>query len=118
MTRSILEGIAFQIRQNLDICENLGENTENIIAFGGGSQSALWCQIIADVTGKTIQALPFPDAAAQGAAMLAFGELGILCRGDSGIVTRYAPDPKNFMKYREIYKSYRETEKKLLNAKS
>ena len=115
MTRSVLEGVAFQIKENLDICETLSEKTESIIAFGGGSRSPLWCQIIADVTKKTIRALPFPDAAAQGAAMLAFGERGILCGGDGGAAAPYEPDSENAKKYNEIYKSYRETEKKLLD---
>lgn len=116
MTRSVLEGVAFQIKENLDICETLSEKTESIIAFGGGSRSGLWCQIIADVTKKTIHALPFPDAAAQGAAMLAFLERGILCSGEGGVAARYEPDPENSGKYGEIYKNYRETEKKLLGS--
>jgi xylulokinase len=114
ITRSVLEGIAFQIRENLDICEILSEKTGSLTVFGGGSRSAVWCQIIADITGKTIRALPFPDAAALGAAALALLERGISCCGESGRLTEYAPDPAAFKKYGEIYKKYRETEKKLL----
>jgi xylulokinase len=117
MTRSVLEGIAFQIKQNLDICELLSEKTDDIIVFGGGSQSALWCRIIADITGKTIQALPCPDAAAQGAAMLALKNHGVVCRAGGGNLTRYAPEIETFRKYREIYREYREIEKKLLSPK-
>jgi xylulokinase len=115
MTRSVLEGIAFQIKENLDICEVLSEKTNDLIVFGGGSQSAVWCQIIADVTKKTIQALPYPDAAAQGAAMLALEERGIMYQGDGGDLTKYAPNEENSKKYAEIYKDYRDTEKKLLD---
>ena len=114
MTRSILEGIAFQIKENLDICELLSEKTDSLVVFGGGSQSGIWCQIIADVTGRTIQALPSPDAAALGAARLAFEERGILYHGYGGVSREYAPDEKDFKKYTKIYKNYRKTEKKLL----
>ena len=116
MTRSVLEGIAFQIRENLDICEVLSEKTDRIIVFGGGSRSGVWCQIIADVTGRKIEALSSPDAAAQGAAMLALEERGLTYRGDGGELTEYVPDEKNHKKYRAIYKDYRETEKKLLGS--
>jgi len=118
ITRAVLEGIAFQIKENLDICEALSEKITGMMVFGSGSRSDIWCKIIADITGKDIYALASPDAAAQGAAALALESLGDT--GDTKDIdditeyTRYIPDGENQKIYKKIYKNYRETEAKLL----
>lgn len=50
MYRSILEGIAYTMKNNCDaMCEELGKSLKNIIISGGGSNSDLFMQIFADI---------------------------------------------------------------------
>jgi sugar (pentulose or hexulose) kinase len=46
-------------------------NVKKLIFFGGGANSPLWCQLIADITGMDISVTENPEAAGAGAAMLA-----------------------------------------------
>ena len=67
---AVMEGIAFQIRIILEKMKAY-EDVHTVVLFGGGAKSALWCQIIADVTGLEIQVPVTPEAAGAGAAVLA-----------------------------------------------
>jgi sugar (pentulose or hexulose) kinase len=70
--RAILEGVAFEQRLNtLEVEKALGQPIERYIAIGGGAQSNLWCQIIADITNKPVFRAVTADAAALGAGILA-----------------------------------------------
>jgi len=70
--RAILEGIAYEQHLNTQGVEAAsGQSIERFIAVGGGSRSALWRQIIADVTGKAIYRASATEAAALGAGILA-----------------------------------------------
>jgi sugar (pentulose or hexulose) kinase len=71
--RAILEGIAFEQHLNtMGVEKALGQFVKRYIVIGGGAQSDLWCQIIADVTNKLVFRATIPDAAALGAGILAF----------------------------------------------
>ena len=67
---SVMEGIAFQVRILLETME-AKDAAHTIVLFGGGSNSPLWCQIIADVTGMKICVPDITEAASAGAAILA-----------------------------------------------
>ena len=67
---AVMEGIAFQIRVLLEAMEAYG-TVNTLSLFGGGANSDLWCQIIADATGMRIQIPETTEAAAAGAARLA-----------------------------------------------
>jgi xylulokinase len=80
--RAILEGIACELRLQSDgVAAATGVAIERYLAMGGGAQSDLWCQIIADVGGRSVQRATEPEAAALGAAMLA--GIGAGCFADS-----------------------------------
>ena len=68
--RSLYEGIAFTLRDCLEVLRtrSLGFDTARLV--GGGARSALWRQIIADVTGLTIE-IPKEGDASFGAALIA-----------------------------------------------
>lgn len=68
MARAVLEGISFEIDRHLRLMNDEGSCLR---VFGGGSRSAVWCQLLADVTQRRVEALSCPEAAAAGAAMLA-----------------------------------------------
>jgi hypothetical protein len=71
MIRSILEGVAFSLRDSLEIFKELQIPVEQIRASGGGSRSALWRQIQADIYGKELVTLYESEGSAFGAALLA-----------------------------------------------
>jgi xylulokinase len=71
MIRSILEGVAFSLRDSLEIFKELEIPVEEIRASGGGSRSFLWREIQADIYDKEIVTLRESEGSAYGAAMLA-----------------------------------------------
>jgi len=71
LVRSILEGVAFSLRDSLEIFQELGIPVEQIRASGGGSRSFLWRQIQADIYGKELVTLRTSEGSALGAALLA-----------------------------------------------
>lgn len=75
--RALLEGVAFEMRLNLDILEKSGHNINELRAVGGGAQSEIWTQLKADVTGKKITTLNVTEAGCLGVAML-------VCAADTG----------------------------------
>ncbi len=82
MVRSVLEGVAYSLEHNLQVAYEAGANVDVLNAMGGASNSKLWMQIKADVTGKPI-VVPMSDTATTlGAAILA----GVGC----GVYASYA----------------------------
>ena len=71
LIRSILEGVAFSLRDSLEIFQELKIPVEQIRASGGGSRSFTWRQIQADIYGKELVTLRTSEGSALGAALLA-----------------------------------------------
>lgn len=77
LIRSILEGVAFSLRDSLEIFKELKIPVEEIRASGGGSRSFLWREIQADIFGKEVVTLRESEGSAYGAALLAGVGAGI-----------------------------------------
>ncbi len=76
--RAILEGIALEQRLSIGGVEAAsGRTVESLVAVGGGARSELWCQMIADVTGKPVFRSGAGEAAALGAGVLAAAAAGL-----------------------------------------
>lgn len=71
MTRSVMEGITFALRDSLQIIQSLDVPVKQIRASGGGSTNPIWRQMQADVFGKTITTLEVEQGPAYGVALLA-----------------------------------------------
>jgi xylulokinase len=72
LTRAVLEGVAFGMRDSLELMRSAGlPPPSEIRATGGGIRSDLWRQILADVLGAAIVTTSSAEGAAQGAATLA-----------------------------------------------
>jgi xylulokinase len=72
MTRAVLEGVAFGLRDGLDQMIATGMPAPaQVRASGGGTASPLWRQILADVLGAEIATVSTTEGAAYGAAVLA-----------------------------------------------
>ncbi len=120
IVRSVLEGVAFQIRANLEVMEEMGIAIDELMLFGGGAQSPLWSEMISDVTGKPTTITEMVDVANWGACILAGMGAGFI-RGDvlsrsfgKGHEPYLEPRPNIVERYHEIYRQYRTQEDKLL----
>jgi xylulokinase len=72
LTRAVLEGVAFGLRDGLDLMIGSGMvRPDQVRASGGGTRSSLWRQILADVLEAEIATVPTEEGAAYGAALLA-----------------------------------------------
>jgi xylulokinase len=72
LTRAVLEGVAFGLRDGLELMRSAGvELPEEFRASGGGTKSPLWRQIVADVLGVRLRTTQTAEGAAFGAAILA-----------------------------------------------
>jgi xylulokinase len=112
LTRSVLEGVAFGLKDSLELMRTVGvTGFDEIRATGGGSKSVLWRQILADVLEMPVMTTTSSEGAAQGAAMLAatgagwFADVQDACRTLVTLGERVEPAPADV--YRERYAQYR-----------
>lgn len=77
IVRAILEGVAFSLRDALEIFNEIGVQVEEIRLGGGGARSSLWRQIQADVYGQPVNTVAAEEGAAFGAALLAGVAVGM-----------------------------------------
>jgi len=77
IVRSILEGVAFSLRDTFSIFSELDVPVENVRLGGGGARSPLWRQIQADVYGRAVDTVQADEGAAYGAAILAAVGIGL-----------------------------------------
>ena len=110
----MLEGVAFGLRDSLELMRSVGvEMFEEIRATGGGSKSPLWRRILADVLETTVVTTTSSEGAAQGSAMLAavgvgwFATVEDACRRMVVLGDRVDPTPRTADVYRERYARYR-----------
>jgi xylulokinase len=113
MTRAVVEGVAFGLRDGLDLMTAAGMPVpDQIRASGGGTASELWRQILADVLGAEIATVDTTEGAAFGAGLLAAVGAGwFASAGDAAAATVHAtpvaaPGP-DASRYREIHATYR-----------
>ena len=71
MARSIMEAVAYTLRQDLEYISCATGEIGEIRITGGGASSPLWSQIKADVTGKTLHTLAESETACLGTAIFA-----------------------------------------------
>jgi xylulokinase len=122
LARAVMEGVAFAMRDSLEIFRSMGVSTQRIIAAGGGAKSAVWRQIQADVFGSPLVRGAVEEPAARGAAILAgvgaglFPSLERAAQQVAALVALVAPIPANVARYNELYPLYRSLYPKLKEA--
>jgi xylulokinase len=107
--RAVYEGIAYGIRQILELLDDTGEPPRRIVAVGGGTQGGLWTQIVSDVTGRP-QVLPAETiGASYGDALLSAIGTGLVEPGTdwARIQDTVLPDEAKSELYEELYAAYR-----------
>ena len=91
VARAVLEGLAYATRDVVDRLAELGLGTQDVLLLGGGSRSAVWNQIRADVLGREHHIATRTDTCAIGAAMIAAVAIGM--HRDLAAAAGCAPPP-------------------------
>ncbi|MCI0634710.1 MAG: hypothetical protein L0206_12460 [Actinobacteria bacterium] len=116
MTRAILEGSAFALRDILDAMRKAGLEVRRLTIVGGGAKGPLWRQIKADVTGLPVRVPESVETTATGAAILAAVASGVHASVADAVEAfvayrpeEHEPDPEMEEIYNEAYRRYHET---------
>lgn len=112
MTQAVLEGVAFGLRDSLEVAKSLGISLERTKICGGGAKSPLWRTIIANVMNLKVDVLEQEEGPALGGAMLAAVGCGVYPDVKSAadrivkIRETLEPDPDLTAKYEARYREF------------
>ena len=107
--RAVLEGLAFEQRLETEAMEKrIEQPVEKFFAMGGGSRSPLFCQLVADITGRPVTLCKEIETTCLGAGMMALAaldgsELRDVAATMSGEGATYEPDEERAAFYDRIY---------------
>jgi xylulokinase len=111
--RALLEGVALEQGIATEKIAEMTRPIDHFIAIGGGAASDLWCQIIADATGRKVLRSTTVEASSLGAAMAAaagagwYSSVTEAARAMAGDATRsFTPDKKAQTRYGELSAIY------------
>ncbi|HNT74935.1 MAG TPA: xylulokinase [Anaerolineae bacterium] len=114
MTRAVLEGVAFGLRDSMELVKGAGLGAiKQIRVSGGGAKSPLWRQILADVIGSELVTVNTTEGGAFGAALLAAVGAGVwktvpeACRATIKVLSATSPQPAQVQAYNTLYPLYR-----------
>ncbi|OYT70315.1 MAG: xylulokinase [Armatimonadetes bacterium CP1_7O] len=112
-TRAVLEGVAFGLRDSLEILKAMGVPLQELRLTGGGAKSAVWRRILASVFGQPVHSLQAEEGPAYGAALLAGVGTGVwqsvpeACAATVQIAAQTEPTPEHVAVYEALYARYR-----------
>jgi len=114
MARSVMEGVAFALKDCYDILISIGISPEKVVTGGSGGQSAVWRQIIADVLGVDLHVMASAESSVFGAAIVAAVGVGAFPNVKEAckvLVPKHAditkPKEENAEVYRKTYSIYK-----------
>jgi xylulokinase len=115
MTRAVLEGVSFGLKDSFTLIQNAGLGAiTQVRASGGGTKGALWRQILASVLEAELVTVNTTEGAAYGAALLAgvgagaWADVPSACRACIKITGSTYPEPSQMATYRQAYALYQE----------
>lgn len=115
MTRAVLEGVSFGLKDSFTLIQNAGLGTiTQVRASGGGTKSALWRQILASILNVELVTVNTTESGAYGAALLAgtgagaWTDLVSACKACIQVTGRTKPDPLQIQPYQKAYSIYQE----------
>jgi xylulokinase len=85
LARAVLEGVAFGLRDSLDLLRGLGIEPQSARVSGGGARSPLWLRIVASVLGLPLERTAVEEGAAFGAALLGGVAAGIFADAEEAV---------------------------------
>ena len=112
LIRSLLEGVAYGLRDSLELLQRLGIEIRHVRASGGGAKSDFWLQILANVIGKEVIKNRSDGGAASGAALIAgvgagvFADFDAACAGLQMDREAILPNQDRLV-YDDFYQLYR-----------
>ena len=113
MTQAVLEGVAFGLRDSLEVARSLGIKLERTKICGGGAKSLLWRKIIANVMNLYVDIIESEEGPALGGAMLAavgcgeYPDVKTIAEKLVNVVDTVEPEPELVAKYEEKYQKFR-----------
>ena len=113
MTQAVLEGVAFGLRDSLEVARSLGIQIERTKICGGGAKSPLWKKIIANVMNFKVDVIESEEGPALGGAMLAavgcgeYPDVKTIAEKIVKVVDTVEPEEELVKKYEEKYQKFR-----------
>jgi len=111
--RALLEGVALEQAMVTDKIAKMTEPIDHFVAIGGGAASDLWCQIIADATGRKVLRSTTVEASSLGAAIAAatgagwYASVTDAARAMAGsLIKSFTPDKQAQARYAELSAIY------------
>ncbi len=113
MTQAVLEGVAFGLRDSLEVARSLGIKIDRTRICGGGARSPLWKKVIANVMNLKVDVLENEEGPSMGGAMLAAVGCGAYPDVESigkklvKVVDTVEPEAELVAKYQEKYRQFK-----------
>jgi xylulokinase len=114
LAKALVEGLTFELRNNLDLLRNIGVTINELHAVGGGAKSNLWLQLKADICQIPLRIPQVTEAACLGAALLAGVGVGIYPDFDTAVAQtvhferRIQPKADSVAAYNTRYELYQQ----------
>ncbi len=114
LTRAVLEGVAFAIRDSVEIARGLGVDVTASTVCGGGAKSGLWLQMLANVLGIELRLPATEQGPGYGGALLAavaagvFPDVAAACDAVVSVRDVVVPDAEAIAAYDARYQAWRE----------
>lgn len=113
MTQAVLEGVAFGLRDSLEVAKSLGIQIERTKICGGGAKSPLWKKIIANVLNLKVDVIESEEGPALGGAILAavgcgeYPDVETAAKQLVHVIDTIEPEEEIVSKYEERYQKFR-----------
>ncbi len=113
LTRAVMEGVAFGMRDLLELLHSLGVKPERAVVSGGAANSPIWRQLMTDIAGIPLYTINTTEGAALGAAILAcvgagaYPDVPTACREMVHPVDEVQPEAVGVAEYERLYPGFR-----------
>ena len=112
LTQAVLEGVAFAIRDSVEVARSLGIDIRSSKICGGGARSPLWKKMIANILNVELECLECEQGPGMGGAMLAMVACGAYetvqaaCDAIVRVASRVTPEPELAARYEKRYRQF------------
>ena len=113
LVQAVLEGVAFAVRDSVEVARSLGITVDRSKICGGGAKSPLWKKILANVLNCTLEVPVSEQGPGMGGAMLAMVACGqyetvaACCNTLCAVAATVEPDPELVAKYEARYQQFK-----------
>ena len=111
--QAVYEGVLFSLMTHLERIAHRFPDADTLRVTGGPAKSAVWMQMLADISGKTVEIPEVEETGCLGAAMVAmvgggaYADVKSASQAMQSAITRYLPDSARKHAYAEKYRRYR-----------